>query len=1691
MNFPANLKIISVRVLRIILKTGLLILILLILVIILIQTAFVQNIIRGKAETYLQKKLHTRVSIGNLYVGFPKTIVIKNIYLDDQQKDTLLSGGKLEVDVSLFKLLKHQVELSSIDVENFTAKVNRKLPDTVFNYQFILNAFNSPDAKPDTAVNKNPWKITLGSFNFNKIRLVYNDVVNGNDDDVYFSKFETDVASSDLDKMKFDISLIKVVGLRGKIYQQKPLIKTIQNIKVAAVEKSQQPQLFINLRKVFFNDVNVDYEDSVGQMFAAVVLDELNFIDAKIDMQRNVFDLNKIELNNTTAKINLGKQNVVADTANKNAQQQNAIRLTAANISLKNDNIQFDDDNKIKQEAGMDYSHLQLQQLNVQLKNLLYSADSIAGNIDHLDMKEKSGLVINNFHTQFLYASTQAYLKDLLIQTPGTEIKRSLIIHYTSLADIQKNIGKLQLDIDINNSKVQVKDILVFMPAMRTQPAFKNPSATFLLSGKITGSVADMDIKTFQLQGFSGTKINANGKIAGLPEMKNMKGNFTLSLSSNRNDILLIADGKMPAGFTIPQQLNINGNTAINNGALNAAIAMTSSSGNAKLNGTISQFNNIQNSAYTATLITDKLDVGTITQNQKNIGIVSAEFNVKGEKIDPKKMNATVKGIIHSAVVKQYNYKELQFDASLQNQQMQATAGIEDPNIHLLMHASGNIAGKYPSIKLDADIDSIKTKELHLTDDAILYYGKIRADFASTNPDHLLGKLLISKSLLVKDNRRVPVDTIEMISGDTSNGQYINFRSDIMNLQLQGQYKLTQLASVFQQAIQPYYKIIADDKTVHNDPYNFTIAAKVINKPLLKTLVPDLTKFDSVTMNGHFSDKDGWNAALDVPLVVYGDYRINKLHMQSATKDGAIAIQTSIQQFKSGASINLFHTEIDAGIKNNQINFSLGIKDSVLKDKYFVQGLFHQTQEKGYEFSLKPDKLLLNYKTWTVKNDNKIIINPTAINVKDFLLQREGQELSINSLTTENNSPVEVQFNQFKISTLTGFVQQDSTFANGVIQGKITLTNLLNQPVFNGNLVVHDLSLHKDTIGDVTIKVNNADQNTIAANIAIDGHGNNVKLNGNYYLKPVDGNSFAMNLDIEQLQLNALQAMAASMIKKASGTINGKFSVAGSTSAPVINGDLNFNKAVIVPTMLGSYFSFDNEKLNINKNGITLNAFTITDSLNNKLVIDGDVKTTDFSHYNFGLTVKAKNFQALNTTKVDNKLYYGKLFFNANLNIKGTELQPTVDGSLKIDDKTKLTVVMPQQDPGIEDRNGVIQFVNMRSPQRDSIFNHPQDSLNNSSILGMDISANISIDKGAEMNLIIDEGNGDFLRVKGEASLTGGIDRSGKTTLSGTYELEEGSYDLSFSLIHKQFSIAKGSTITWTGEPTNANLNINAIYVANAAPSDLVDDQLSASDATTRNTYLQKLPFQVYLKMTGELLKPSITFDVQLPEDKSYNVTKDIISTVEAKLDLLRQEPSEMNKQVLALLLLGRFVGEDPFASNSGGTSAESIARQSVSKILTSQLNQLASSLIKGVDINFDLQSTDDYTTGNLQNRTDLNVAVSKRLLNDRLTVSVGSNFELEGPQTSDQTDNIAGNIAVDYKLSKDGRYTLRAYRKNDYDDVLEGYVVETGVGFIITIDYNSFREIFMKKNKKKNKKNTAQPTTSATISKDTKSSDE
>jgi len=653
-----------------------------------------------------------------------------------------------------------------------------------------------------------------------------------------------------------------------------------------------------------------------------------------------------------------------------------------------------------------------------------------------------------------------------------------------------------------------------------------------------------------------------------------------------------------------------------------------------------------------------------------------------------------------------------------------------------------------------------------------------------------------------------------------------------------------------------------------------------------------------------------------------------------------------------------------------------------------------------------------------------------------------------------------VKFTNFKIETLTRAAEQDSLQVGGVINGEAHLSDLQTSMKFTAALNIGNFNFKQDTVGNIDIKVNNQTAGAYAANVSISGKGNQVNLTGMYYTTPTS--KFDLDLNIVSLNMKGIEGFSFGAIHNASGVISGDMKISGTTDAPVVRGDVKFNKVGFNVSMLNSYFTMPNESITFNNDGILFNDFTLVDSLGNKATVAGTIYTKTFTDFSFGLDITANNFRVINSTEENNKLYYGKLYLDTRIKIRGDMKKPVVDAELTVNAKTDLTIVLPEDDPAIEDRKGVVEVINPNAPKEDSIFLARQlDSLRKSEVTGMDVSATIKINKAANFTVVVDARNGDVVQLKGDAQLNLGIDPSGKISLTGTYTVNQGSYNLSYATVKRKFNFKHGSTITWTGDPTKANINITAVYVANVPPIDLVSDQLGSGQNATM--YKEKLPFNVDLGLSNELLKPKITFDIVLP-DSTYSVSPEVIANVNARLDQVRQDTNEMNKQVLGVLILGHFIGDNPLQSQGGGSGINGAIRGSVSSLLSDQLNKLAGNLIGGVQLSFNLTSGEDYSTGEAQNRTDLNIGLSKSFLNDRVTVTVGNNFNLEGQnQPGEKTTDIAGDVSVNYKLTKDGRYMVRVYRRDQYI-VVEGEVVETGVGFTLTYEFNTFKELFAKK---------------------------
>lgn len=1643
---------------------------LIIILVVLIQFPPVQNFAKNKLVAYLQKKLQTEVSVERLRIDFPNAISLQKVFVADRAADTLLYGGEIAVDIRMFRLLKGEVSIGKVHLDEINGNIYRQPPDSTFNFQFIIDAFS--DGKEKDPNDTSSVDISMNEIEINRSRFRYKDLYSGNDLDVDIDHFQTTFREFNLGEMKFDIGQLDVKGLRGHFYQLEPIDAPAIVTDETQVSDTSDGVIQLSGRSIRLADIDFQFNSDPAHLKSSYVIGEAELIPQKIDLDKMIFAMEKTSLaqSDITIQLNSGLKAPLVDTVTQ-SDEPSSLQFISKQLSLKNTGFKMDDDLQPQAVSGMDFSHLHLTDMNLEAEDLLYSADTMRAKVRSANLKEQSGLVLQKMHADFEMNPTGVTLDQLLIETPTSEIQKHIAITYPSLAAISEQMDQLGLDVNLDKTTVSVADLLLFAPQLSDQLAsFKNQS--LYINTELSGTMKQLSIKQLQLRGLSGTDIDLRGSLANVTDPNKTSAHLTINkLNTNKRDIMaFLPEGTLPDSIQLPSRIAASGTIDGGMDDLSTQLAMKTDLGNANIKGRIAQITDQKRARYDMRISGEKIRLDSILSNPE-LGIFTGEITAKGQGLEPATSNAALSFDIPEVGFHQYTYTNLTGEGKINDGRFDADISIADTAIATNLKVGGEFSGKYPSIQLEGTVDSVDVMALHFSTNPLKYHGQISGDFSSTNPDSLNGQLIIAHSLVATADRRISIDTISVVS-ETGDTNRIRVNTGFASLDLEGEYKLTQLGDVFTNAINPYFKITDSTSTKSPDPYHFSITGNISDNPALRAVLPDLQNMEPIRLNSTFDTDSGFSLLFDAPHIHYNTMVIDSVRMDAATKDSSLAIDLSMQRFANGSSVSVYETTATGTLANNELNMAIGIHDKEGKEKYFLKGNLKEGDEETYVFSLHPDSLRLNYDSWDMAEGNEIHFGKAGFYAHDFVLKHDNESLSINSETEDFSAPINLEFSDFKISTITGMIQADSLIVGGLLNGKATVRDVPSNPIFTSDISVDDLSVFADTLGVLSAKVNNEETGKLSGVIALDGRGNDIKVQGDYFPEGEEP-KFDVTLDINQFQMKSLEGLTQGAIRDARGFVYGKVRVNGSMKDKNIDGRIQFDNTAFTPAALNNVFKIDQESVAfINNQGVRLGSFTVRDTANNTLVFGGRIRTQDWTNFVFDMHIDADNFQAINSTRRDNSSFFGKLVFSTHLNVKGTPTQPIIDGDLAINDKTSFTVVLPTEDPGIVERDGIVQFVDYSATSEDSLFLNTFDSLKTVAFTGYDVSVNIDIDKKATFNLIVDPANGDFLQMRGTGQLSGGIDPSGKINLTGEYQVEEGNYSLSFNFLKRKFEIQKGSKIVWTGDPTAADVDVTAVYETNTAPLELVQGMQTGNDIY----YRQKIPFEVQLKMQDELLKPSISFDIVLP-DENYTVSADVINTVEQRLTQLRQEPSELNKQVFALLLMNRFIGENPFDnSNNEGMDASTLAKQSASRLLSEQLNSLAAGLIQGVDLNFDLESTEDYTTGEKQDRTNLQVGVTKRLLDDRLSVTVGNNFELEGPQQANQEHSgLADNISINYMLSKDGRYMLRAYRTNNYTGALEGYIIETGVSFIITLDYDKLSEIFLSKEEREKKKEVRQ----------------
>ena len=1637
-------------------------LIILISLVILINTNYGKSIIKNKVQSYLQDKIKTKFEIGSIDYSFPKSVEIKGLYIEDLQKDTLLYGERLTVDLDMFKLLWSDIDIRKVELNNIKANISRTANDFNYNYQFIIDAFASKKVNTDTTATQ----ITLKELLLNGLSLEYTDKYADNHFSTTINHLDIIVDKFQPAKLLFGVNKFKVDGLD---FSMQSYITTHSSVK--SKEDSYKNNLQLTVNKFEMSNTHFQFDDN------------------KLPRQKEGFDASHINVNHikanaenvfytadkTTAIINqfafTEQSGFVIDTTHAKILYTNK-GITATGLYIKTPQSILQNSFQFQYK---DITQIVTNPKNTTLSATLQNTTIAVNDLYTLMPAIKKYLAVDKFKNNVISINTviSGNLNELSI--PSLQIQGlsgSLVNAKIILYNITDSL-KLAYDIKVFNTHILKNDLLKFLPNNHYVGEFPaDISLSAHLKGNKKNSMLDMNA--------SSNMFRFNGKV----DIKNIDKPTTLRYNISIADARVeksfitefIPSNSIPSSIKLPNTILFKGFLKGDMNNVEPDLILNGTYGIITAKGYVNNFQNKDAAKYDIHFTTKDFAFGKLLTQDSVLGNMTLSATAKGTGFDYKKMNSNFNIKIQKAFIKEYTYNNIDLKAALTEGKISLIGSINDANVQMQYTASANLSGEYPSaIEAVITMDTLQLQQLHLYKDTLNTSFKMFVTAKDMNPKNLNFYAMIDSSILTLKNKNYLLDSILVRALSSSGKNDLIIKSPFTDMVAEGNFDYDKISQSLLQYIDKYYDVLSTPNQ-NIPPQQIVINGVIKKNPLVTDLVQGLT-YDDIYFDGKYNSQ-GADSALNfyssMPKLSYQSYIVDsgKININSFNNKINYALDFATLYYNN----NTFYA---SSVKGDLVNDSLHIV-ALTKDKknnnQFGIGALVMTKEKTYLLTLKND-LLINYQKWNVSPNNKINYSPQGILVKDFFIENGKAKIAANSQNDTANSSIDVDIVNFDIKEIASITNSGTLMAAGIINGEINISSFEKKmPAFVGNLTVDSFQFKQQLIGNIKFAARNETENTINASLDITGNGNVVNSKGNYYLNN-KAKQFDADVNLQRLNMRSLQAFTAGNIIKSSGSINGDIKLSGNFKEPKWNGNLNFDSTKFTVSKTGVPYKINKQNIALNYPLISFNKFTIKDTTNNLLTIDGDIKAQSITEYDFSLAVHSKNFTLVNTPKAIDNMVYGFAAANSDITINGSTVNPDIEGNIILNNKSDVTIVLPEQNINKDAAKSVVRFID-----RDT-FGLPEKMAFSPAIEHkqgvaqfINYNLNISINKSSALTIIIDPASGDELKVQGDAQLNAGVDPGGNIVLAGNYALKNGYYVLNYQFLKKKFNLLEGSTIAFSGSPMDAQVDISAEYIANTSPSDLLENEVGQMDAKMANTFNQKIPFRVLLYLKGNLKKPVISFDIQLPEESTnLPISSEMRTTIENKLTQIRADVAVTNKEIFSLLLLGHFVGEqstDFFKGN--GTSIDNVARESVSKFLSSALNQIASDLFKGIDVDLNLNSYQDFSSGDAQQRTELNVAVSKSFLDNRLTVTAGKNFGIEGQdagaKTVQQNSNSFPDITLNYKLSRDGKYAIRAYRKDQFEVTVDGYVVETGVAFVVTFDYDKFKELFKKKRRDKKK---------------------
>ncbi len=1645
---------------RISLRVLLAILLFLVLILLLIQSNWGQEYLTRRVKSTLENKLQTRVELKRIRLDGFDRVSIEGLTLFDRQSRVLLNSDSLSAHFALLPLLWNEVKIYSLHWQNLLANVYTLENDSL-NYQFILNQFSSSSTQPEKADtgSSSSWKISIGRIELNKIRLSYKDKPAGINTSLVLDHLSWRFRETDLRSGLYDFNELRINGLTGYFDQQ------YRNEKAALpqMQPASNPlKLLVKGKLIQLQDIHFSYSDEGSGIRTGWQVENARLELIRTDIGQNNYQAGSVFFGEPRGYL---IQQKGMDTSETLAAEGSPLFLQLKSLAIKKGSFGMQNPElpRSTYKKAIDFNYLGLKNIETSIKDISWKNDILTAALEQLSVNERSGFQLKKAVADIRYGKDTIALNKYYLQTGSSNLSNNLLLYLPSDSNGKLRTNEIGITADLPDSKLVLAEALYFAPELEQDTNFKKWwKKEIRLSGKLRGNLSSLALNQIHIRDNAGNDIRINGNLSHITDPERISGDLNkLVIQTGKSAIdEWLPAHLLPPNIQLADDIDLNGTLSGGMNGFKTKLYLRSSYGSVQLRGIVRNLQNSNAASYDIELDELDMDVGKWISDT-SIGLIQASGKVKGKGLELASMNSTAVLTIQQAKLKGYKYQNISIDGSLENKNYAAKLKSLDSNLQATVDLRGELMEGYPSVEGKVQADRIDLMAIGLSTAPLMVKGLVELDLSNTQPRQLNGTVHIHNVQYANETDQYQLDSILLTASAKTDTQSIELNSPFGTASLIGDYDYTMLAKTVSVLVKKQLNstdslLAANADSIGSQTAN--LVASFILPRSLEKMLPDFEIRKPLLVEGRInSDSSLLYVRAQQPQFRYGSAIVDSFQLMAYLNEDSIHTTLEFDGIEH-PSFPVHHSSFSAKGEKGNINWLMAIDDSDRNPAYRIGGEMELESVENWRVRLS-EELLLNKEKFYAKADTGLVFKDGKLVDAAVEIGSDSQSIRINHQRPDSGKVAAylLTIKDFQARTISSFISKDTTLAEGKINARLQFSHAANDSGITGNIVVDSLRLFGKPVG--TIK---ADLVRNGKDIGIDGsltgYGNNVLIKGNY------GEELLAKLEFDSLQLASIEPFTSGSVTNMTGTITGSLDVSGSATNPSLTGELLFNDGKMRVSYLNNPLVIDQQKLVFAGNGLQLNQFTLKDTAGGNAIIDGQIGLQNLQNPEFDLGLKASNFMVLGPKVSEDQLMWGPARINSTIRVGGDLNLPKVDLKLKLVDKSVVGFVVPEDEPGVVNREGVIEFVNRENPVDTTLIIRTKGSSPTiSGFSGIEFTGDIEITPASALTIVIDPYNGDFLEVKGSTNLNLKIEQGNRITLTGIYEIEEGKYEMSLSqLIKRSFSIEKGSSITWNGDPLEATIAISAKYQVNAPAIDLIRDQSSGSRSEL-TSLRQKVPVEVYLDITDQLMEPTINFRLDMPE-KDRNFFNGAVYT---RLKQINNNESELTKQVMALLVLQTFLSENPLESlqnrNEGGIGFT--AKQSVSKILSQQLNTLAGSLIKGIDLNFDLETQEDYMSGSRQESTVLNVGASKTLFNDRLTVSVGSNIGLMGNAPANGAQLI-GDVLIEYKLSRNGRYRIRAYQRNQTDAILLGQIIETGVSFILVMDFDQFREIFEKAKK-------------------------